>query len=391
MAFADESFRLGPEHALFRVRRVALAAAAVGALLSAVGGFASPGRLLGSYLIAYLFLVEVALGCLAILMINYVTGGAWGAVIRRLLESGARTLPLLALLFLPIALGVSQLYEWARPDALAHDPLLAHKRAYLNVPFFLGRAVLYFGAWIAVTRALAGWSLAQDGTTDPGPGERLELLSRGGLVLLGFTMTFASIDWMMSLEPHWFSTIYGILFMGGSVLSAFAFVIAVAALLSEEPPLSRVITTSHLHDLGKLLLAFVMLWAYFAFSQFLIIWAGNLPEEIPWYIARLQGGWQWLALFLIVVHFALPFVVLLSRRAKRSARILAALALVLVAARFADVVWLVAPGLGRPGPGLSWLDGTMLLALGGIWLAAFVRLLEGRPLVPQNDPSLSAT
>jgi hypothetical protein len=152
-----------------------------------------------------------------------------------------------------------------------------------------------------------------------------------------------------------------------------------------------VITTSHLHDLGKLLLAFVMLWAYFAFSQFLIIWAGNLPEEIPWYIARLQGGWQWLALFLIVVHFALPFVVLLSRRAKRSARILAALALVLVAARFADVVWLVAPGLGRPGPGLSWLDGTMLLALGGIWLAAFVHLLEGRPLVPQNDPSLTAT
>jgi len=199
-----------------------------------VGGVVAPTQFFRSYLFAYLFWLGVAIGCLAILMIHHITGGAWGAVVRRILESGTRTLPLLALLFVPVAAGVPYLYEWSRPDIVAHDTILQQKHVYLNVPFFLVRALVYFSVWLTIVHYLNRWSLEQDGTRDPGPAHRLELLSRGGLVVVGLTMTFASVDWMMSLEPHWFSTIYGILVMGGQVLSAMAFVIPLAALLAED-------------------------------------------------------------------------------------------------------------------------------------------------------------
>jgi hypothetical protein len=307
--------------------------------------------------------------------------------VRRLLESGARTLPLMAVLFVPIAADLPALYEWARPEA-AHDPGLVRKQLYLNAPFFLGRAGFYFAAWILVTAFLVRWSHRQDATGDPRAAERLELLSRGGLVLLGLTMTFASVDWAMSLEPHWFSTIYGILFMGGSVLTAFAIVIAVAASLARRTPVADVVTAAHFHDLGKLLLAFVMLWAYFAFSQFLIVWSGNLPEEIPWYLRRLRGGWEWLALALIVFHFALPFALLLSRGLKRQKRTLAAVAIALVAVRIMDVFWMVAPAFRPEGLAVHWLDAAALVGIGGLWFALFVRRLSGAPVVPLRDPSL---
>jgi hypothetical protein len=370
------------------LQRRARAAAVVGLAGCVVGGYLAPTQCLRSYLVAYLLCVQISLGCLAILMINYLTGGAWGASIRRLLESGVRTLPLLALLFLPLAFGVDRLYAWAAPGAAA-DEVLRGKSLYLNVPFFLARAVFYFGAWLAVARPLLRWSLEQDGTTDPAPGRRLELLSRGGLVLMGLTMTFAAVDWMMSLEPHWFSTIYGVLFMGGSVLAAFAFVIPVAAYLAREGPLAGVVGPEAFHDLGKLLLAFVMLWAYFAFSQFLVIWAGNLPEEVPWYLARLRGGWQWVALAVVLLHFALPFVVLLSRSAKRRGSTLAGVAMVLVALRFVDLFWMVQPAFHPGRLVVHWLDAAALVGVGGLWTAVFARGLAGHPLVPRNDPSLA--
>ncbi len=321
-------------------------------------------------------------------MINYVTGGVWGAAIRRLLEAGAGTLPLLALGFLPLAAGAGHLYAWARPGAVAQDPQIAHVHLFLNVPFFLARAVLYFAAWIAVARALRRWSLGRDAAPDPALERRLELLSRGGLVLLGLTMTFAAIDWMMSLEPHWASTIYGVIFMGGSVLTAFALVITVAAGLADDPDVARVLTPGTLHDLGNLLLAFLMLWAYFSYSQFLIVWAGNLPEEIPWYLARTRGGWGWLALALVLFHFALPFPVLLARTVKRRARTLAAVAGVLVAVRALDVFWQIAPAFHPAGLAVHWLDPAALLAVGGLWVAAFARGLAAAPLVPRHDPAL---
>jgi hypothetical protein len=387
MTAVPSAWHLRPDVGLARARRPALLAGVGGGVLCAAGALFDPTQFLRSYLVAYLFFVGATLGCLAVLMIQYVTGGAWGAAVRRLLESGARNLPLMALLFVPLALGVPALYEWARPEA-GNDPLLAHKDLYLNVPFFLGRTLLYFAAWIVVMRLLVRWSHEQDASGHPRAAERLELMSRGGLVLLGLTMTFASVDWGMSLEPHWFSTIYGILFMGGSVLTAFAVVIAAASSLAQRTPVAAVLTAGHFHDLGKLLLAFVMLWAYFSLSQFLIVWSANLPEEIPWYLRRLRGGWEWLALVLVVFHFALPFVLLLSRRLKRRRRTLASVAGALLVVRFVDTFWMITPAFQPDGFTLHWLDVTAVVAIGGLWLALFVRHLASAPVVPLRDPAL---
>jgi hypothetical protein len=388
-AHAFDDIRLGPDHTLNRVQRIALAVGLLGMGLCSAGAMTNPLQFFRSYLIAYLFWFGIALGSMAILMIHHIAGGAWGAVIRRLLECATRTLPLLAVLFVPIALGVDQLYTWAQPEHVAHDAVLLHKSAYLNVPFFLARAVFYFSAWLTVMHFLNRWSLEQDRTTDPGPGNWLEQLSRGGLLLIGLTVTFASIDWIMSLEPHWASTIYGILVMGGQVLAAMAFVIPLAALLAADGgPLADVIETEQFHDLGKLLLAFVMLWTYFSLSQFLIIWSANLPEEIPWYLSRLRGGWQWIGIALILGHFVLPFIILLSRDVKRDARKLAAVAFGVIVIRFVDLFWLITPAFHPAEFSVHWLDLACVVAVGGIWLWFFIWQLKGRSLVAIHDPSL---
>jgi len=379
---------LPEDHPLHRVQRVAVGVSAIALVVCVLAGFGNLTQFLRSYLVAYVFWVGGALGCLALLMIHHVTGGAWGVAIRRLLESGARTLPMMAILFLPIAFGVRRLYEWAQPERVAQDPLLQHQALYLNVPFFLARTAFYFIAWSLVVRALTRWSLRQDASFDPLPGQRLELISRGGLLLMGLTMTFAAIDWTMSLQPHWSSTIYGVIFMGGSALTAFAVVIPVVALLSVNPPVEGHVSNDQLSDLGKLLLAFVMLWAYFSLSQFLITWSGNLPEEITWYLARIQGGWQWVAIAIVFFQFVLPFVLLLSHRLKRRARSVAMVALMLIVIRFVDVFWLITPAFDPSRLSVHLLDLAAVLALGGFWVWLFVRQLEGRPLLPLRDPTL---
>jgi len=384
-----DRFILQADHPLHRLQWRAFTVGMVALGIAVMGAIAMPQQFFRSYLVAYLFWFGIAMGSLAILMIYHITGGAWGAVIRRLLESATRTMPLLALLFVPLLFGLPDLYEWARPEEVAHDPILQHKSLYLNVPFFLIRAGFYFVVWCVVIWFLNRWSLEQDRTTDPEAlATRLEQLSRGGLVAVGLTVTFASIDWAMSIEAHWYSTIYGIMIAGGQILAAMAFVIPVAALLSDRGPLTGVISAEQFHDLGKLMLAFVMLWAYFSFSQFLIVWSANLTEEIPWYLRRLQGGWQWVGAALVVFHFAIPFVILLSRTLKRNARRLALVALTMVGMRLVDVYWLIAPAFSPGQFAIHWLDLATVVGLGGVWLAAFVWQLKGRPLVPLHDPSL---
>jgi hypothetical protein len=383
-----ESRLLPRDHAVLRLQRAALAAGVIGLGLCAAGAFASPAQFLRSYLVAYLFWFGIALGCLAILMIHHIAGGAWGAVIRRVLESGTRTLPLMLVLFLPLALGLGSLYEWARPEAVAHDAVLQHLHLYLNVPFFLARVVFYFAVWLTIAVFLNRWSLQQDGSHDPAITYRMELLSRGGLVAVGLTMSFAAIDWVMSLEPHWHSSIYGFLIIGGQVLAAMAFVIPMAALLAQREPLARVIGAQQFHDLGKLMLAFVMLWAYFSLSQFLIIWSANLPEEIPWYLRRMRGGWQIIGVAIILFHFVLPFLLLLSREVKRSAGTLALVALFVLFIRFVDLFWLVTPAFSPTALRVHWLDVVAPVGVGGVWLWVFVWQLQGRPVVAVNDPSL---
>jgi len=373
-------------------QRRAMIVGAIGIAICAVGAIFNLDQFFRSYLVAYVFWVGIALGCFAILMLQHMSGGAWGLVIRRLLESATRTFPLLALLFLPVAFGVRSVYIWAQPDpAGANEALkhaLAHKAPYLNVPFFLARAVFYFAVWNLMTYFLNKWSLEQDRTGHRPITTKLQGLSAPGLVLYGLTVTFASIDWVMSLEPQWFSTIFGILVMGGQGLSAMAFIIAVVVLLSRYKPLSEVIKPSHLHDLGKLMLAFLMLWAYFGFSQFLIVWSGNLPEEIPWYVRRLQTPWKWVSLALVVLQFALPFVLLLSRDLKRNGRTLVVVAIAVIVMRLVDVIWLTGPEFHEGAFRIHWMDAVMPIGVGGLWLAYFAYQLKTRPLLPIGDPYL---
>jgi hypothetical protein len=322
-------------------------------------------------------------------MLNHLTGGVWGAVIRRLLEAGARAVPLLALLFLPIALGVGRIYEWARPELVAADPILRMKQPYLNVPFFLVRAAFFFAVWSLLASLLSRWSGELDRTGSLRVARRLRGLSGGGLVLLGFTITFSAVDWAMSLNPHWYSTIYGILFMVGQTLSAMALVIVLLFRFRDESPFHAALRPQVFHDLGKLLFAFVMLWAYVNLSQFLIVWSGNLPEEIPWYVQRLQGGWRFVALLIVLFHFTLPFLLLLSRDLKRNAPTLAKVAGLLFLVRLVDLYWLIAPDLHHDGAfHLSWMDVAAPIGVGGIWLYWFARELRARPLLPQHEPDL---
>jgi hypothetical protein len=372
----------GPE--LDQLQRRALWIGIVALGVCVAGALRSPAQFFHSYLLAFLFWTGIALGCLAIAMLHHLTGGAWGMLIRRLLESGSRTLPLMALLFIPLLFGLDWIYAWTRPMDLPRQQL-----QYLDVRFFLARAVVYFLVWLAMAYWLSKWSSEQDHSSDRRLPRKMQLLSAPGLILYALTATFAAVDWMMSLEPRWYSTIFGLLVIGGQILSALAFAIVVLVLLSAHQPLGRVLQPRHLHDLGKLLLTFVMIWAYFAFSQLLIIWSGNLPEEIPWYLHRLEGGWRWVGVLLILFHFALPFFLLLSRDLKRTAPALAVLAMLVLVMRVVDLFWLTAPEFSPARFHIHWMDVAAPIGVGGIWLAAFVRQLKTRPLLPVGDPQLA--
>jgi hypothetical protein len=339
-----------------------------------------------SYLIAYLFWIGVALGCLPLLMLHHLVGGNWGFVIRRILEAGTRTLLLMALLFIPVLAGVHSLYEWSHPDIVARDAVLQAKQAYLNVPFFVVRAVVCFFAWVAFAFFLNRWSAEQDASRNPFFLRRFQLLSALGIVVYVLTITFASIDWAMSLEPHWFSTIYGMFFIVGQALAALAFAIVIVIRFSESAQLSTYMRPDVFQDLGNLLLAFVMLWAYLSFSQYLIIWAGNLPEEIPWYLHRGGNGWQWVAAFIAIFHFAVPFLLLLGRRNKRNKAVLGWIAVAVLLMRWVDLYWLVAPSF-LPRVTFHVFDVVLFLLIGGIWLYVFRRELRKRALLPLGDPN----
>ncbi len=307
-------------------------------------------------------------------------------MIQRVLEAAIQTLPLMALLFIPLFFGLSDLYPWARTEVVAADPLLQQKAAYLNIPFFIARAVVYFAVWIVLGRLLVTWSLQQDRTADDTLTLRLQRLSGPGLVLYGLTVSFAAIDWMMSLEPKWYSTIFGMMFMVSFGLAALAMAILATRFLETEKPLARVASPERWHDLGNLLLALVMFWAYLSFSQFLLIWSENLAEEIPWYLHRIGGGWEWVAIALIIFQFGLPFVLLLSRTTKRNSQILATVAGAILFMHWLDTIWMIAPSFYPAGFHLQWLDIAAPVGIGGLWLAAFIGHLKARSLLPLHDP-----
>ncbi|CAN5519330.1 hypothetical protein BH10ACI2_BH10ACI2_06970 [soil metagenome] len=380
-----------------RLRTLALGVGGIALIIWAVGAYFNTEQALRSWLLGFIFWGGIGIGCLGILMLQYLTGGAWGVVIRRIVEAGSRTLPMMFLMFIPLAIGVytRNFYEWTHlsPD----DHAIAARGIYLTPWFWIVRSVIYFALWGGMVYLLNKWGLAQDKAATVEESrlilERASRFSGPTMVIYALVITFAVVDWVMTLDPHWFSTMWGLLFVAGWGLSCLCFSVAVLAFLVDKAPMNRVLGKRHFHDLGKLILALVMVWAYFNFSQFLIIWSGNLPEETTWYLTRMKGGWGYMGVALILLHLAFPYLLLLKQDLKRRAPLLASIAVFILFMRLIDMFYQIGPTV-RVNPGelvqgafnVSWLDFVGPIAVGGLWLWWFFGQLLKRPIVPANDP-----
>jgi hypothetical protein len=363
----------------------ALMVGVVGAILCLIGGFLQTEEFLRGYLMGFMLWLGLSLGCLAFLMVQYLSGGLAFLSIRRSLEAAAKCIPLMFALFLPILFGRHHLYDWM------NDPSLTARNSwYLNTPGWVIRWLVYFAVWIGVTFLLMKRGDLQDRPLGRGEQPRFQGLSGVGLILYALTVSFAAVDWVMSLDPHWGSTIYGLIFIAGQGLSALCFNVIILTVLSRRPPYREIIKPMQFHDLGKLMAAFVLLFAYFSFSQWLIIWAGNLPEEIGWYLNRIRGGWGVVALIIILFHFALPFALLLSRERKRAGSRLIGLAVFLMFMRLVDIYWYVVPNFAHTRGHFYFSIWYLVapLAIGGLWLAYYFYNLRQRPLLPLYEPQV---
>lgn len=378
-----------PAEDLAALGRRGLVVGGLFAVVSLAGLVSNPAQFFRSYLVAFALVLGVALGSLAISMLHHMSGGAWGLVIRRILEASSRTIPLVALFAVPLFFGLRHLYPWADPARVAADEILRHRAIYMNPTGVAIRLAVCLLLWTVLAQALSRMSKRQDDAPEPGLERKMRLVAAPGLALYCLLVSVVSVDLLMSLDLHWFSAIYGVYVVGGQALSGLAFTLVVCLFLARNGPMQEVLQPRHVHDLGKLLLAFTMLWAYFALSQFLIIWSGNLPEEIGFFHDRLTGGWGAVSLALALFHFAVPFVFLLSRNFKRDLGKLVWIAGLLLFMRWVDLFWLVSPAFHPGKLSLHWLDLTTPVALFGIWLWAFARQLAGRSLLPVNDPALA--
>jgi hypothetical protein len=389
VALRPEQAAIPPGHPWTRLPAAAGACAVVGGAACAVLGAADPKQFVFSWLVSFLFFLGLALGALFFVLIQYATQGGWGIVVRRIAETTFATIPVMAVLFLPLLPGLPHLYEWAVPGAAEHDALLRWKAPYLNVPFFLARAALYFVCWSAIALVYYRRSRSQDATGDPAVSVRLRRLAGPALIVLGLTQTFAAVDWIMSLTPHWYSTIFGVYFFAGAFVGFIALLSIVSVAMRRAGLLDTVISAEHLHDIGKLLFAFTAFWAYIAFSQFFLIWYANLPEETIWYKARLEGSWATVSLLLMAGHFGVPFFFLMGRAVKRRGTTLAAGGAWLLAMHYVDLYWQVMPTLHPGGVRPSALDLAAFLAVGGSVVAAATWLMRRQALVPLRDPRLA--
>ena len=384
MALREKAESIIPE--LAQNQRTFLLAGAVGAIVSAIGYVSNQEQFFTSYLMGYMLVLGMTLGALGFSMVHQLSGGAWGVVARQSLGAASRVLPFLTVLFVPIIVGMPHLYEWTHADIVAKDPILQGKAAYLNTSFFIARAVFYFAVWNGLAFFLNKWSKEQDETANPALPLRMQRLSAGGLLVFTLCTSFASFDWIMSRDPHWFSTIYGALVMVGMGLNTLAIQIVLLTWLARRQPLRDALTPTYLHDLANLMFAFTVLWAYMSFSQYLIIWSGNLPEEIMWYLHREQPGWIPLGITLVIVHFALPFFLLLMRGIKRNPNLVRKVAMLIIVARLVDLFWLIAPETHHEGLVISWMDLVIPATLVSLWVGLYMMQLRQRPLLPVHDP-----
>jgi hypothetical protein len=389
VALRPEQAAIPPGHSWNRLPFIGIVCALLGGVLSAALGTGNPRQFFFSYLVAFLFFLSLGLGALFFVLIQYASQGGWGIVVRRIGEVSFATIPVFALLFVPVLLGMQTLYVWSVPGAADHDELLRWKEPYLNVPFFLIRAAVFFAVWSFIAIAYYRGSRGQDATGDPAVSARMRRFSGPAIILLAVTTAFASVDWIMSLTPHWYSTIFGVYFFAGAFVGFIALLSVVSVAMRGAGLLETIITPEHLHDIGKLLFAFTAFWAYIAFSQFFLIWYANLPEETIWYKARLVGSWKAVSVLLMAGHFGAPFFYLMGRTVKRHGLTLALGGIWLLAMHFVDLYWQVMPTLHREGVRPAALDVTALVAVGGCFVAAASWLLRRQALVPLRDPRLA--
>jgi hypothetical protein len=368
--------------------RIALIAGGAGLALSALGFFIDVKQFYHSYLAAFVFWTTIGLGGLFFTMLHHLTGATWSVVLRRFAESIMVALPFLVIFFLPIIPGLHDLYHWTHKEAVAADHILQQKTPWLNVPFFLIRVLIYFGIWFLLARTLHGYSLKQDEDTGTDLPDKMRKLSAPGMLLFALTLTYAAFDWLMSLNPHWYSTIFGVYIFTGSLLGGLAFILLSALYLRGKGVLENAITIEHYHDLAKLLFAFTVFWAYISFSQYMLIWYGNIPEETEFFLQRWEGSWKIISLVIVFGHFALPFLILATRAAKRNLNLLRVMGIWFLIIHWVDIYWVVMPNLHEEGFSLSWMDLTTMVGIGGLFVWFFWKQFAQHATVPLKDPKL---
>jgi hypothetical protein len=373
---------------LNRVQRVALVVGMLALGASAFGAFVNTRQFFFSYLFALLFWLGLSLGCFVVAMIHQLTGGRWGYPTRRFLEAGFMVLPLMAVLFIPFFFGLHFVYPWAQPAELEAVKALRERHGYENDWAYILRQVFFLFVWIWIAFRLRKLSLEQDRTNDAAPTRKARFLSGPGVVIYGLLVTFASVDWIVSLEKDWYSTMFGVIVGGGHILTAYAFVVIMLVLFQNQEPFAGTVDKVQYHQLGNLLLTFVLFWSYVSFGQLLIIYSGDIPHELEWYLHRIAGSWKAVVAVIALFHFFLPFFLLLFRAIKKRGLALATLAAMLFVVHIVDTYWLVMPSLHQQGVALSWLDFTAPIGVGGLWLSYFLWQLKTAPLLPQNDPGM---
>jgi hypothetical protein len=371
-----------------KVIPIALGIGLCGLVVSGLGWMTDASRFHHAWLTAFLFWLSLGLAGLFFTMLHYLTAARWSVVLRRVSEGMMLQLPWLAVAFIPVLLGLHDLFEWSHPEVVANDHLLQLKSGYLNVGFFVIRAVVYFGVWAILAYFLRKRSLAQDAQPQHDHISGLRKVSAIGMLLFAVTTTFASFDWLMSLAPHWYSTIFGVYYFGGTFLVGVSALALLSMFLRRNGILRESITVEHYHDLGKLMFAFIIFWAYIGFSQYFLIWYGNIPEETIWFLARWEGGWKSFSLVLLFGHFVIPFVFLIFRGVKRTIPLLGMGAALLVVMQWVDMYWLVYPVYLESGPQIGWIEIAPVIGLGGIFFAGFWRSFSSAPTVPVGDPWL---
>jgi hypothetical protein len=369
----------------------ALIVGIIGLAISLLGFVIDRNHFFFAYLVAYTFWLTLALGGLFFTMLHHLVNATWSVVLRRIAENIMSVIPLMAIFVIPILLGIGHLYHWSHAEALAENPVLKGKAIYLNTPFFIIRTILYLAVWILLARALYKLSISQDKEYDENRTSRMRRISAPGMVAFALTLTFASFDWLMSLNASWYSTAFGVYIFSGGVLACLAFLTLIVIHLNRLGYLKDVITLEHYHDLGKLIFTFVVFWGYIAFAQYFLIWYGNIPEETAWYHLRWGGLWSVISMLIVFGHFVFPFMVLITRGAKRSLPMMTFMGFWLLLMHWVDLYWVIIPGHTEHIPQAFWIDCATMAGIGGIFIWYFMRRLSSQALVPVNDPRLQAS